>query len=109
VLSRIVGRMQGVHLMMADTGREGLRHVASLAPNLLLLDGQLLDCDAQTLIGLLKRSTLRFPTPVAVLSGDEGDRMRLVRAGAVSLLTKPLRLGEVERSIMTLLDVFSAR
>jgi hypothetical protein len=35
--------------------------------------------------------------------------MRLVRAGAVSLIAKPLRIGEVERSIMTLLDVFSAR
>jgi len=109
VLSRIVDRLDGIHLWMAETGREGRHHVASHAPDLVLLDGQSLDCDAPALISHLKRSAAQFPTPVAVLSGDEDDRMRLVRAGAVSLIPKPLRLGEVERSIMTLLDVFSAR
>ncbi len=109
VLSRVIDRMDGVDLMMAGTGREGRHQVASLSPNLVLLDGQLLEADAQGLIGGLKRAMDRTSTPVAVLSGDESDRVRLVRAGAVSLITKPLRLGEVERSIMTLLDVFWAR
>jgi DNA-binding response OmpR family regulator len=106
VLSRLVGRLDGVHLMMADTEPEAQHMVALLAPNLVLVDGQLLDCNAQAIIGRLKRGANRTPTPVAVLSGKDGDRIRLIRAGAASLITKPLRLSEVERSIVTLLDVF---
>jgi DNA-binding response OmpR family regulator len=109
VLSRIVRRLDGVHLNMADTEREGRRLVASLAPDLVLFDGRLLDCDAHAVIGRFQRGALRAPIPVAVLSGNESDRIRLIRAGAVSLITKPLRLAEVERSITTLLDLFSAR
>jgi DNA-binding response OmpR family regulator len=107
VLSRIVRRLDGVHLNMAETEREGQRLVASLAPDLVLFDGRLLVGDAHAVIGRFQRGARRTPTPVAVLSGNESDRIRLIRAGAVSLITKPLKLSEVERSITTLLDLFS--
>ena len=94
---------------MAATGRECRHLAASLDPSLILLDGQVSDENPCHLIDFLKRGAIRRPVPVAVLSGDESQRVAFIRAGAVSLITKPLRIADVERSLMTLLDVFSTR
>ena len=109
VLSHIIQRFDKVDLSMADGERDGRDLVTSRTPDLVLIDDQVLGSDAGAVINLLQRGAGRARVPVAVLSGDEGARIRLIRAGAVSLIAKPLRLAEVERSITTLLDLFSTR
>ena len=47
--------------------------------------------------------------PLAVVSADERASIKFISAGAVSFMTKPLKIAEVERSMVTLLDVFPAR
>jgi len=109
VLSHIIHKFHDVDLRMADPHREGRDLVTSSTPDLVLIDDQLLGGDARAVINPLQRGSDGARIPVAVLSGDEGERVRLIRAGAVSLIAKPLRLVEVERSITTLLDLFSTR
>jgi DNA-binding response OmpR family regulator len=108
VLSRIAGQFDDFHLVVSNTGREGRLRAVSLAPNLILLDDELPDCDAHGLLVYLGRTALRATVPVAVISGSEVDRMRFIRAGAVSWIAKPLMIEEVKHSIRTLLDLYSA-
>jgi DNA-binding response OmpR family regulator len=105
VLSHVVQRFDDVDLRMTDTHRDGGELVTS--HDLVLIDDGWLRGDASAVINPLKRGLGGALIPVAVLSGDDSERIRLIRAGAVSLIAKPLRLAEVERSITTLLDLFS--
>ena len=108
-LARMVRRLDRVQLVVAQTGREGRVITGLLTPSLILLDTQLSDCDAHDLMVFLGRAARRAVIPLAVLSGDETDRIAFIRAGAVAWITKPLRIAEVEHSMMTLLDLFSSR
>jgi DNA-binding response OmpR family regulator len=109
VLSRIVRQVDDLHLTVSDTGREGRLRAVSLAPSLILLDDVLSDCDAHDLMIYLARTTLRATVPIAVISGGEVDRMRYIRAGAVTWITKPLMIDEVKHAMITLLDLYSTR
>jgi len=53
------------------------------------------------------RAALRATVPIAVLSADDEERPRYIKAGAVAWMTKPLRIDDVERSVLRLLDPFS--
>jgi DNA-binding response OmpR family regulator len=109
VLSHVIHKFHDVDLRMADPHRGGRVPVTSTTPDLVLIDDQALGGDARAVINPLQRGSDGTRIPVAVLSGDEGERVRFIRAGAVSLIAKPLRLIEVERSVSTLLDLFSIR
>jgi DNA-binding response OmpR family regulator len=109
MLYRIARRLDNTQLEVASNGRAGRLLALSRSPHLILLDSHLPDCDAHDLMSYFGRAALRATVPLAVVSGEENDRIRFIRGGAVSFLTKPLRIAEVERSIMTLLEVFSDR
>ena len=81
----------------------------SLTPGLILLDTQLAACDAHELLVYLGRSAFTSAIPLAVVSGNEGDRLRFLRAGAAAWITKPLNITEVERATMGLLELASSR
>ncbi len=108
VIARIVRRLDNVHLVVTDTGREGRLLAFSLTPSLILLDAHLSDCDARDLLVYLARVAVPATMPVAILSGTESARMRFIRGGAAAWLTKPLNITEVEQTMMVLLDRFSA-
>jgi len=109
MLYRIARRLDNTQLEVASNGRAGRLLALSRSPNLILLDSHLPDCDAHDLMTYFGRAALRATVPLAVVSAEENDRVKFIRGGAVSFLTKPLRIAEVERSVMTLLEVFSAR
>ena len=106
MLSRVVRRIENVHLLVADSGREGRLSAFARNPNLILLDAVLPDCDPKALIAHFGRSVLRTAAPVAVVSGDDSDRVTFIRAGAVAWIAKPLSVAHVEESISRLLDIF---
>ncbi len=81
----------------------------SLTPGLILLDTQLAACDAHELLVYLGRSAFTATIPLAVVSGNEGDRLGFLRAGAAAWITKPLNIAEVERATMGLLELASSR
>jgi len=107
ILSRIVRRMHNAQLVVAGSGREGRFSAFSCAPTLILLDAHLPDCAAQDLMVYFGRAALRATVPIAVLSADDEERPRYIKAGAVAWMTKPLRIDDVERSVLRLLDPFS--
>jgi DNA-binding response OmpR family regulator len=107
VLSRIVRRMDYTQLVVAGSGREGRLSAFARAPSLIVLDSQLPDCAAQDLMVYFGRAALRATVPIAVVSGDDEERSRFIRAGAAAWMTKPLRIDDVERSVSRLLDLFS--
>jgi len=81
----------------------------SLTPNLIVLDAQLPAYDAHDLVVYLGRSAFTGTIPLAVVSGNEGDRMSFVRAGAAAWMTKPLNIAQVERAVMGLLELAAVR
>jgi len=109
VLARIVRRLDHVQLVIARTAREGSLLAVSLTPRLIVLDAQLSACDAHDLVVYLRRSAFTGAIPLAVVSGNEGDRMNFIRAGAAAWMTKPLNITQVERSVTSLLEVAAVR
>ena len=107
ILSRIVRRMNNAQMVVAGSGREGRLSAFACAPSLILLDSHLPDCAAQDLMVYFGRAAFRATVPIAVLSADDEERSRYIQAGAVAWMTKPLRIDDVERSVLRLLDLFS--
>ena len=107
ILSRIVRRMDNAQLVVAGSGREGRLSAFARAPSLILLDSHLPDCAAQDLMAYFGRAALRATVPIAVVSAHDDERLRFIQAGAVAWMTKPLKIEDVERSLLRLLDLFS--
>jgi DNA-binding response OmpR family regulator len=101
--------MDKAQLVVAGNGREGRLSAFARTPSLILLDANLPDCDAQDLLVYFGRAAFRATVPIAVLSGNQGERLRFLQAGAVSLIMKPLTIADVERSMLRLLDLFCPR
>jgi len=109
VLSRIVRRLDRVHLVATQTGREGRLLAVSCTPNLIVLDAQLPACGAHNLLSYLARSAFTAAIPLVIVSGNEDERTEFIRAGAAAWMTKPLRISEVERTTTALLELVSLR
>ena len=107
VLTRIVRRFAHVHLVATQTGREGRLLAVSLTPSVIVLDAQLPACGAHDLLSYLARSAFTAAIPLAIVSGNEDERTKFIRAGAAAWMTKPLKISEVERTTMGLLELTS--
>jgi len=97
-----------IHLV-THTGREGRLWAASLMPNLILLDVQMSSCDAFEILVDLGRAPTTGAIPVGVLSGDQEERIRFLRAGAAAWITKPLTINDVARTMIAMIELFSTR
>lgn len=89
----------GVHVVSAMTGVEGLRLARTAPPDLILIDTQLQD---QDWLGVLR--TLHEEcqdTPVSVITACESlpEAVQAFRAGASDYVTKPLDLAEFDRAV----------
>ena len=109
VFSRVVRRFDRVDLVVAENGREGRLLVFALTPRLIVFDAQLPNSDADDFVLYLGRSSLTAVIPLAVVSSNEIQRARFFRAGAAACLTKPLKIAEVERAVVGLLELAAAR
>jgi len=107
VLTRIVRRLDHVHLVATHTGREGRLLAVSLTPSVIVLDAQLPACGAHDLLSYLARSAFTAAIPLAIVSRNEDERATFIRAGAAAWMTKPLKISEVERTTMGLLELTS--
>ena len=84
----------GYRVVTARTGAEGLRWFAHYAPQLLVLDLGLPDCDGLSLIGELRA---RSSTPIVVLSARDGEatKVRALDLGADDYVQKPFGVDEL--------------
>jgi len=88
-------RVEGYEVQTAASLSEGLALLAHAeAPDLVLLDLGLPDGEGETLLGELRR---RRATPVLVISAREqdGQKVRLLDAGADDYLVKPFSVSEL--------------
>ncbi len=93
--SRLMRRLlehAGYVVLEAADGESGLRTAMTSIPDLILLDMGLPDLDGQTVVGLLKGSTLLAQTPVvAVTAWPEDYAAEMAKAyGCDGYLSKPI-------------------
>jgi PAS domain S-box-containing protein len=94
LLERLLGRRRGVHLVTAASGEAALDRARRHRPDLILLDLHLPDIPGEEVLRRLWADPATRPIPVAILSADAtaSQSQRLLAAGAVAYLTKPLQL-----------------
>ena len=92
----------GYEVRVADNGRLALDMVRQQHPDLILLDLHLPDLPGEEVLRRLWADPRTRDLPVAVLSADAmpEQRQRLVAAGAVAYLTKPVDI----RQLLQLID-----
>lgn len=84
----------GMVVIEAETGREGLQKVASQSPDVVLLDLGLPDMDGMEIIRQM-RAWSRIPIIVLSARGQEHDKIEALDHGADDYLTKPFAAGEL--------------
>jgi two-component system, OmpR family, KDP operon response regulator KdpE len=82
----------------AKTGEEGIMHLASLKPDLILLDLGLPDMDGKDFL-LKLREWSNIPVIILTVKDSEQDKITLLDAGADDYLTKPFSIGELQSRI----------
>ena len=84
----------GMIVIEAETGREGLQKVTTQSPDVILLDLGLPDMDGMDIIRQVREWGR---TPIIVLSarGQERDKIEALELGADDYLTKPFAAGEL--------------
>jgi DNA-binding response OmpR family regulator len=95
-------RRHGFSVLLAATGRAGLRQVHEHRPGVVVLDVGLPDLDGWQ---VLERIRDISAVPVLMLTGyaEEPDKVRGLRAGADDYLTKPFGLDEFTARLEALL------
>ncbi|PYR56618.1 MAG: hypothetical protein DMF85_15965, partial [Acidobacteria bacterium] len=101
LMERLLARREGVRLIHAPNGAAGLRAAKEAHPDLILLDLHLPDVSGEELLRRLWADPDTRATPVAVLSADAtpSQAQRLLTAGAIAYLTKPLEMARVLRLV----------
>jgi CheY-like chemotaxis protein len=89
--ARLVQRRSGIELLVAHSGRNGLRMARAQRPDLVLLDRRLPDMTGDDILAALRASPDTSLVPVVVLSGDSGQSQigAMLAAGANEFLAKP--------------------
>ncbi len=111
LLARIAKRWDGVRLLFADSGEEGLDMAVNRRPRLVVLDARLSDVDGEKLVMALRERAMPPSAPIVVLAPDgaPSERARFIWAGASAFVTKPLNVAEIDRTVGMLLEVAGLR
>ncbi|MEK6303813.1 MAG: response regulator [Acidobacteriota bacterium] len=99
-------KQQGFVVFQAATGTEGLRLVAEVKPQLVLLDVKLPDMSGHEVCRILKADRSTATIPVLQVSGSyttRQDRVRGLESGADGYLAKPVEPDELIATIKALL------
>jgi signal transduction histidine kinase/ActR/RegA family two-component response regulator len=92
LLERVLSTREDIRFISAVEAEMGVELAREHHPNLILLDVHLPDMSGSDALRMLKRTSETSDIPVVVLSADatEGQKRRLMSAGATEYLTKPL-------------------
>lgn len=95
-------RAQGYKTILAETGQKGLEALALQGADLVILDLGLPDLDGFDVLREL-RSWSKAPVIVLSVRSDEGEKVKLLDAGANDYVTKPFSVQELMARIRVLL------
>jgi len=91
-------REKGFKVVLAQTASSGLALARRLRPTAITLDLRLPDADGRMVLDFLKHDPTTRHIPVHVISVDEA-RERMLRAGAVSFLQKPVTKETLDQAL----------
>ena len=99
LIERVLAQRSGVEVIAAMQGRLGLELARVHQPVLVLLDLHLPDMDGAQVLQRLRDDPATASIPVVIISADAtpGQVQRLLSAGALAYLTKPIDVREVVR------------
>jgi PAS domain S-box-containing protein len=101
LLKRILDRRPDIEVVAANQGGLGVELATQLQPALVLLDLHLPDIPGEQILHRLRADLATASIPVAILSADAtiGQSQRLLAAGAVAYMSKPLDVAELLRLV----------
>ena len=107
LLTFAIKRIQGVEIVEARDGMDGLRKVTSDHFDLALVDINMPVMDGLKLIHLIRdeESLKAMPIVVITTEGADEDRERAMALGADEYLTKPVQAGRVLAIVKGLLKI----
>jgi PAS domain S-box-containing protein len=105
LVERILAQRSGLRVVAAMQGRLGLELAREHRPVLVLLDLHLPDMGGDLVLQRLRDDPATASIPVVVVSADATPRQaqRLLNAGAIAYLTKPIDVGALLRQVDTAL------
>ena len=100
-LFRLVVEGMGCESRLANDGEEALREIEGALPDLILTDIQMPNMDGMRLIELLRAEERTRAIPVIAVTSFAmpGDRERLLDAGFVDYLSKPIDTEAMQQAI----------
>ncbi len=101
LVKRILDRRPDIEVVAANQGALGVELATTLQPALVLLDLHLPDIAGEQVLHRLRSNQATSSIPVAILSADAtiGQSQRLLAAGAVAYMSKPLDVAELLRLV----------
>jgi two-component system, OmpR family, KDP operon response regulator KdpE len=88
----------GYNVFEACSGNEGLIQVASVKPDVVLLDLGLPDMEGKDFLKQIREWT-NIPVIVLTVKDSEQDKIEILDTGADDYLTKPFKVGELQSRI----------
>ncbi|MDX1593594.1 MAG: response regulator [Gammaproteobacteria bacterium] len=100
-LFRLIVESLGFETALANDGEQGLRMVEEVQPDLILMDIQMPRMDGMAMLERLRREVRTRTIPAIAITSFAmpGDRERLLAAGFVDYLSKPVDTEALQQAI----------
>jgi len=86
---------EGFRVVHAETGREGIDHARSEAPDCIILDLMLPDVNGYQVCAEIRKTDPLVPIIMLTARSQEADKIRGLDSGADDYVTKPFSVGEL--------------
>ncbi len=100
-------RLQGVHIVEANDGVDGLKKLSTDKFDLILTDINMPIMDGLKLVSMVRNDANYRDTPIVVITteGALEDRERALALGANDYITKPIQAGRILDMAKTMLKI----
>lgn len=107
LISFALKRLQGVRIVEASDGVDGLKKLSADKFDLILTDINMPIMDGLKLVSLVRNDANYRNTPIVVITteGAQEDRDRAMALGASDYITKPIQAGRILEMAKTMLKL----
>ena len=102
-----LARVQGLRVVEADDGVDGLRKLAAARFDIIVTDINMPIMDGLKVVQRVRADPRHASTPVVVVTteGATEDRKRAMDLGATAYITKPIQAADVITTVKRLLEI----